>query len=149
MQWRELEGNGKVWTLRAERSKSRLAHALPLGPMAWSIIEKQPRIVGSPYVFGARRSGFFHVKQKLDKAMATAVPWRTHDLRRTSRSLLSRARVASDVAEMMFGHLPPGMRRRYDRHSFLDEKRDGFQRLEREIDLILHPVAADVIPWRR
>jgi len=42
----------------------------------------------------------------------------------------------------------PGMRRRYDRHQFVHEKREGFAKLEREVDLILHPQAADVIPYR-
>jgi integrase len=140
LQWRELDLARKVWTLPSERSKSRLAHMLPLSPMAWRIIEAQPRIVGSDYVFGSRRTGFAHMKSRLDSAMHADVPWRNHDLRRTSRSLLSRARVASDVAELMLGHLLPGMRRVYDRHKYLDEKRDGFAALEREIDLILHPL---------
>jgi hypothetical protein len=98
--------------------------------------------VGSDYVFGHRRTGFSHMKDRLDAAMKPETPWRTHDLRRTSRSLLSRARVPSDIAELMLGHLLPGMRRVYDRHKYLDERRAGFERLEREIDLILNPPAA-------
>ena len=49
----------------------------------------------------------------------------------------------------MLGHLLPGMRRRYDRHHFVHEKAAGFVALEREIDLILHPPAAEVLPFRR
>ena len=93
------------------------------------IIERQPRILGSDYVFGHRRTGFSHMKDRLDDAMRPETPWRTHDLRRTSRSLLSRARVPSDIAELMLGHLLPGMRRVYDRHRYLDEKRAGFESL--------------------
>jgi hypothetical protein len=41
------------------------------------------------------------------------------------------------------------MRRVYDRHQYLDEKRAAFMALEREIDLILNPPEAYVIPLRR
>jgi hypothetical protein len=50
---------------------------------------------------------------------------------------------------MMLGHLLPGMRRVYDRFGYIEQKRAGFVSLEREIDLILNPPAADVIPLRR
>jgi integrase len=149
MQWRELDPARKIWTLPGERSKNRLPNMLPLGLVAWHIIETQPRIAGSPYVFGRRRTSFTPAKAKLDAAMQAVDPWVTHDVRRTARSLLSRARVASDVAELMLGHLLAGMRRVYDTHKYLDEKRAGFASLEREIDLILNPPAADVIQLRR
>jgi len=61
---------------------------------------------------------------------------------------MSRARINSEVAERMIGHLPPGIIRVYDVHDYLNEKRDGFARLEREIDLIINPPAADVIAFR-
>jgi integrase len=149
MQWREIHLTERIWTIPSERSKSKLANTLPLSPQAWSIVEHQRRIVGSDYVFGHRRTGFSHMKDRLDDFMKPETPWRTHDLRRTGRSLLSRARVPSDIAELMLGHLLPGMRRVYDRHKYLDEKRAGFERLEREVNLILNPLAADVIPLRR
>ena len=92
MRWRELDLVAKVWTLPSERSKNRLPNMLPLSPRAWAIIEAQPRITGSDYVFGRARRGFSHMKRKLDAAMQINGPaWVTHDLRRTSRSLLSRA----------------------------------------------------------
>ena len=148
MQWSEIDLANKIWAISALRAKGKLTVVLPLGPMAWEIIERQLHL-GSDYVFGHRRTGFSHMKDRLDDAMKPETPWRTHDLRRTSRSLLSRARVPSDIAELMLGHLLPGMRRVYDRHRYLDEKRAGFEKLEREIDLILHLPAADVIQLRR
>lgn len=147
LEWRELDTVNRLWNLPAARSKSTKPHILPLGDQAWEIIERQPRI--SEHVFGWVRRGFSTVKPRLDAAMKTAEPWRTHDLRRTARSLMSRAKVNSEVAEFMLGHLLTGMRKVYDKHRYLDEKRDGFAKLEREIDLILRPQAADVIPLRR
>jgi len=147
MRWAELDVANKLWTLPALRSKTKVPHLMPLGQMAWDIIAAQPR--QSDYVFGRPRSGFSAIKPILDEHMKPDEGWVTHDLRRTSRSLLSRGHVPSDVAELMLGHLLPGMRRRYDRHQFHHEKAEGFVKLEREVSLILHPPAADVVPFRR
>jgi integrase len=149
MRWRELDLTKKIWTLPAERSKNGFANVLPLGPQAWAIIERQPRFAGSEHVVGPGRGNFCRAKPVLDAAMQPDESWVGHDLRRSARSLLSRAHISADVAELMLGHLLAGMRRVYDRHKFLDEKRAGFAALEREIDLILNPPAADIIPLRR
>ena len=146
MEWKEVDLQNRIWTLPSARSKSRLTHMLPLGPKVWAIIEGQPKV--STFVFGKVRNAFSTVKQTLDEHMSTDEGWRTHDLRRTSRSLMSRAGVNSDIAERMVCHLPSGLIKRYDRHDFLKEKRAGFEKLEREIALILSPPQADVIPLR-
>ena len=146
LKWKELNPAKGEWLLPADRSKTKVANLLPLGPTAWSIIETQPQN-GSEYVFGRARINLYRSKEKLDAAMQVK-DWVNHDLRRTARSLMSRARINSEVAERMIGHLPPGIIRVYDVHDYLNEKRDGFARLEREIDLIINPPAADVIAFR-
>src|SRR6266851_9797454 len=55
--------------------------------------------------------------------------WTLHDLRRTGRSLISRAKVPSDHAERVLGHVIGGVRETYDRYEYLDEKRDALARL--------------------
>jgi integrase len=147
MQWCELDLAQKIWTLPAQRSKSKAAHILPLSPLAWQIIEAQPRV--SDCVFGVKRTGFSYYKLTLDAEMKIKVPWVNHDLRRTARSLMARARIETEVAERMIGHLQRGIIRTYNVHDYLDEKRAGFVKLEREIDLILNPPAAAVLPFRR
>jgi integrase len=47
--------------------------------------------------------------------------WTLHDLRRTARSLMSRAKVPTDHAERAMGHLMGGVRETYDRYEYLDE----------------------------
>ena len=71
-------------------------------------------------------------------------PWMLHDLRRTARSLMSRAGVSADIAERVLGHVIPGVRGVYDRHSFLDEKRDALERLARLVARILNPQIGNV-----
>ena len=66
-------------------------------------------------------------------------PWTLHDLRRTARSLMSRAGVLADIAERVLGHVIPGVRGVYDRHEYAAEKRDALERLAGLVELILNP----------
>ena len=93
-------------------------------------------------------SGFSKAKAALDEAIAKLrkkegrkpmLPWVLHDLRRTARSLMSRAGVSADVAERVIGHAIPGVRGVYDRHNFLSEKGDALERLAVLVAQILDP----------
>ena len=75
-------------------------------------------------------------KAALDLASGTK-DWRLHDLRRTSRSLMSRAGVLSDHAEAALGHVIGGVRGVYDRHEYLEEKRTAFEKLASLIEGIV------------
>ena len=88
------------------------------------------------YVFGRRGTGAYggysKAKRLLDEQMlvklreaspnAELKPYVLHDLRRTARSLISRAGVRSEIAERVLNHTIPGVRGVYDRHSYIDEK---------------------------
>jgi integrase len=56
-------------------------------------------------------------------------PWVIHDLRRTARSLMSRAKVPRDHAERVLGHAIPGVEGVYDRHSYQTEKGEALAKL--------------------
>jgi integrase len=94
-------------------------------------------------------SGFSKLKTAFDRAVtaglrkdnpeAQPLPnWTLHDLRRSARSWMSRAGVPSDHAERVLGHVIGGVRGTYDRHHFLDEKREALEKLARQIDFIVH-----------
>jgi integrase len=59
--------------------------------------------------------------------------WTLHDLRRTARSLMSRAKVAPYIAEKCLGHVAGAIERTYDRHAYLEEKRKAFAKLAGEV----------------
>jgi integrase len=72
--------------------------------------------------------------------------WTLHDLRRTGRSLMSRAKVSSDHAERVMGHVIGGVRETYDRYEYLEEKRDALRELAALVEEIVNsppPVAAN------
>ena len=65
--------------------------------------------------------------------------WTLHDLRRTARSLMSRAGVPADTAERVLGHVIPGVRSVYDRHSYAAEKREALEKLAALVERIVTP----------
>jgi integrase len=167
MAWREIDHDG-VWTIPAERYKTKRANFVPLSKVALAVIEAQPKIEGCEFVFAARArsgkgrgaepaswcafSGFSKTKPALDKVInaangGTALPnWTLHDLRRTAKTLMVRAGVRPDISERVLGHVIAGVEGVYDRHSYLGEKRDALEKLAAEIDRILTAAPANVVP---
>jgi dihydroxyacid dehydratase/phosphogluconate dehydratase len=84
-------------------------------------------------------------KAELD-ARAPIAPWTLHDLRRTARSLMSRAGVNRDIAERTLGHTIPGVEGVYDRHGYTDEKARALEALASLVDHIVNPRADNVVP---
>jgi integrase len=138
------------WILPAARNKVKVDLVRPLSPAAQRVIEKLPRIGKRGYVFttGGRSpiGGFSRFKTAFDDAAGVA-DWTLHDLRRTARSLMSRAGVPSDHAELCLGHVLRGVRGIYDRHEYHAEKKRAYEALAAQIDRIVNP-QPNVIPLR-
>jgi integrase len=139
MEWGEIKDGG-VWLLPAVRNKVKQDLARPLSGAAQSVVRALPKI--GRHVFTSDGAtplgGFSKPKARLDAA-CDVEGWTLHDLRRTARSLLSRAGIASDVAEMCLGHVLTGVRGTYDRHEYRDEKKRAFEALATQIARIVDP----------
>jgi integrase len=126
-----------IRTEKGEKGKN--AETLPLPPMLRRIIAAQPKIVDHPFVFTTRHGVGYRTRHKraLDKRLNAELeqnglalePWVVHDLRRTARSLMSRAKVPRDHAERVLGHTLPGVEGIYDRHSYQTEKGEALAKL--------------------
>jgi integrase len=77
--------------------------------------------------------GLSRGKAALDKAAPLTERWVIHDLRRTARSLMSRAGVPPRHAELALGHVISGVEGTYDRYSYVEEKRAAFEALAGEV----------------
>jgi integrase len=151
---RRSEVIGDEWIIPQERYKTGLELVIPPSSAAQALLADVPRIGTTGFAFttdGKRPiGGFSKFKRKFDaKVLAelrAANPdaelprWTLHDLRRTARSLMSRAGVPSDHAERCLGHVLPGIRGTYDRHEYLKEKRHAFETLAALINRIVNPV---------
>ena len=112
--------------------------ACPSGSSA-AVFMSTPNRGTSTHGHGSCRAIFSRAPAKGRLSSATGVRnWTLHDLRRTARSLLSRAGVASDHAERCLGHVIGGVRGIYDRHEYFEEKK-AFEALAAQIDMIIHP----------
>jgi integrase len=142
MAWAE-SSDGADWTLPAARNKTKVDLIRPLSATAQTLLRRMPRIDGSAFVFsnnGQRPiGGLARAKAKFDKACGVS-GWTLHDLRRTARSLMSRAGVSPDHAERCLGHIIGGVRGVYDRHAYHAEKAAAYEALAAQIDRIVNPV---------
>ncbi len=161
MSHKEIGVDG-IWTIPAERYKTKRPNHVPLSKAALGVIEAQPKIDDSDYIFASRAgtpfSGFGKSKARLDKAVLAAMKtqakkgakveplpnWTLHDLRRTAKTLMARAGVRPDISERVLGHVIAGVEGTYDRHSYADEKRDALEKLAAMIERILNPLPSSV-----
>ena len=101
------------------------------------------------YVFTTGKKpigGFSQLKSKFDEKAGLS-DWTIHDLRRTARSLMSRAGVPTDHAERCLGHAMGGVRGTYDRYAYHSEKLRAFEALAAQIDRITNP-RDNVVPLK-
>ncbi len=148
----ELSDDGRTWVIPAARYKSKRDTLVPLSEAAQRVIAAQP--VRGDFVFSPDGSrplgGFADRKAEFDK-LCGVENYTIHDLRRTSRTLLSRAGISADIAEMCLGHALTGVRGTYDRHAYEAEKRHAFEALAAQIERIVRPpepVIADLAAER-
>jgi len=150
--WPEIADG--LWTIPAERMKAKQDHVVPLTPSALALIGEKPPKAG-PFIFSTDNgatafSGYSKAKAALDaeiakhrkaQGKAPMPPWTmSRDVRRTCRTLMSRAGVASDHAERVLAHVIPGVEGVYDMWEYLPEKREALAKLAK---LIAEIAAAD------
>jgi integrase len=146
---RRSEIDGTDWLLPAARNKTKVDLIRPLSTAAQAALDRLPRIGDFVFSTDGKRplGGLSAHKARFDEACGVS-SWRVHDLRRTSRSLMSRVGVSPDHAERCLGHLIPGVRGVYDRHEYYDQKKVAFEKLAALIDRITSP-AENVLSFAR
>jgi integrase len=150
MQW--PSNDPPVWEIATAPREKGNAGALQLPQAALDILDKLPRFADNPFIFAGRhnrhisKSGKY--KALFDAKLPAGMPaWRLHDLRRTARSLMSRAGISSEHAERVMGHAIGGVEGVYDHYRYMPEKSDALAKLAILIDGIVH--RRDNVPWRR
>jgi hypothetical protein len=154
--WKEagLPPRGNVWTVPAPRVKTGRESRdflLPLSTAAQRVLDELPRMGNGVFVFsfnGVKPIGGYGVlKERFDRACGVT-GWTWHDLRRTARSLMSRAHADPDHAERCLNHVIGGQRGIYDRHKFLAEKLVVFEALASLVERIIDPPTDNVVPLK-
>lgn len=173
----EFDFRNKVWVIPAERMKGKnagkkqaRAHAVPLTADLLAVMDDLPRFNGGRYLFSAT-IGVSAVwmgttpKARLDRRMlrtlramartrgedyrAVELPhFVQHDVRRTVRSHLSRLKITEEVREALLAHARPGIKKVYDIHDYLDEKREALELWAARLRTMTSPKPDNVIKWR-
>ncbi len=134
-----------VWTMRKDhRREKENGGKIKLPKAALDIINAQQRFVGDDDVFAGHRSfNFDRMKKALD-VKCGVTGWRFHDLRRTARTLMSRAKVERGIAERVLGHaVGSKVERTYNRFDFEKEKSAALHTLAALIQTIVQPPAPE------
>jgi integrase len=136
MRWDEIRDG--TWHIPTKPREKGNGGSLLLPQMALDIINSQPRLVSNPHVFITRR-----IHDARNKG------WVLHDLRRTARSLMSRAWVLPHISERVLGHVQPGVAGIYDQYSYHEEKAQALKQLAGLIAMIIKPPADNVVALAR
>jgi integrase len=161
--WSEFDIAKKEWTIPAARMKGKnskaRAHVVPLTDDMLTILDTLPRFKTGDCLFsttfGEKPAWVSSkIKNRIDASMLDELrvldpsrnalqPWKNHDIRRTVRSGLSRLKVAEAVSEAVLAHVRPGIKGVYDRHTYLDEKREALMLWAARLRSIVEPPAPD------
>lgn len=170
--WDDLEITKCLWVIDAARMKAKNSkarpHSVPLIPEMLKILESLPHFQRGEFVFSTNHGATpawlgAKIKATLDARMLRTLralarkrgdnpgsvklnPWRNHDIRRTVRTHLSRLKISEAASEALLAHVRPGIMGVYDRHEYLDEKREALTLWAVRLRSIVEPVPANVVP---
>ncbi len=134
-----------VLTIPGEYTKNGRAHAIPILPLAKSLLESLPD--EGIYYFPGKTPGthlndgsWGKLKKQLDERTGINEPWQVRDLRRTFRSNMPRLKVPRSICELLVNHASEDrtvLDEIYDKYDYLDEKREALLKHEQFIQQLL------------
>ena len=136
-----------VWTIPAENAKNKRTHEIPLSKMAMVIIEEMREISeGGEYVFKSPRKenkpvvSLRSACQRIQK-YSKVQDFRLHDLRRTVATYMAESGISPMVIGKVLNHKglakENSITARYNRHDYMDQKRQALNRWMNRLEKIL------------
>ncbi|WP_334468642.1 tyrosine-type recombinase/integrase [Arsenophonus sp. PmNCSU2021_1] len=142
-----------IWTVPPENHKtgrkSKKPIIRPIIPAAEELIKTaKTMICASDYLFtvsGGRplringHNAFIpYLNKKMARRSENYTHWSIHDLRKTMRTGVAEL-TQPHVAEIMLGHKLPGVWQVYDKHTYLEEQREAYERWWNKVNQIVYP----------
>lgn len=147
----DFDFDSGVWTVPPENHKtgnrSNKPLTRPIIEPAKAMISEAISMSGGIYLFTTADGSKMiegsqgPIMQILNKKMAANCDdyktWSIHDLRKTMRTGISDL-TAPHVAEIMLGHKLPGVWQVYDKHTYLDEQREAYEKWWDKVNKIVY-----------
>src|ERR1700733_116996 len=142
LRWKDVQGDRIV--VEAARAKTGARHEVPVTSAMRAVVSAQTKTT-SPLVFPSPRTG--EAMEGWSKLTPKAVrsagfAFRLHDLRRTTRTLMSRLGVAEDTAELAIGHVRPGLVGLYNKDLAWAARISAFERVSEHVAKIVSDAGA-------
>lgn len=143
-EWDAIDLDVGEWTVTTNKSDRPIVVPLPELALTW-LQELKGYAGHSRYVFPARRISkqkrFPHIgPDTLNMAVKDlnheVAHFTIHDLRRTARTHLARLGVAEVIAERCLNHAVKGVVGIYDRHDYLEERREALELWAADLQLL-------------
>lgn len=146
-EWPEIDLDGKVWTIPAEKAKNGMPHRVPLSPLATELLKAiKVESRASTWLFPSRRKTVGHIlPTAIGHALNVAIRDKKigidhatpHDLRRTAASKMTEAGIPRLVVGKILNHAESGVTSVYDRHGYDNEKRQALETWARKLEEII------------
>ena len=149
LHWREVDWDGKLWTIPGPRTKNKKGpHLVPLSNGALEVLRTAFDGKEDGYAFTNRADAALDAKvmtrffARLTKAIKVE-DFTLHDLRRTGATMLTSERlsVMGEIISRILNHTPPGpaITRVYNRNTYLPQKRAALDIWAAEVKCIAAP----------
>lgn len=129
-QWTEIDFDGKIWTIPAERMKSKREHIVPLAPQALDILNVMKAISAKrTYIFPSRNDPKLPMNSQTANAALKRIGYGgklvAHGLRSIASTALNEHGFNADVIESALAHSDKNeVRRAYNRSTYLVQRID-------------------------
>lgn len=142
--WEEIDLTDKWWTIPPEKAKNKMAHRVPLSPLALELLQAAKNIAGdSPWIFPSPQTDRHITPEAVDHALRRpglehlGFTFWVHDLRRSAASHMTSLGISRLVVGKLLNHAERGVTSTYDRHSYDKEKRQALETWGRKLQAII------------
>jgi integrase len=132
LRWSDIHDDRIV--IEAHNAKTGVTHEVPLTPAMRVVLSAQPRTTTGLICPGrgdTRMAGWSKLLPRAQRE--SGVDFKLHDLRRSTRTIMSRCGVMEDVAELAIGHVRRGLIAVYNKDQVWIARTDAFERVSGHI----------------
>lgn len=135
-EWSEVDIESAVWTIPAEKTKTKETNRVPLSELALDLFQELKLLSGESRFVMQTNQGKLEkpiVYRSVDRAVSREREhfgldhWTPHDLRRTVNTHLNELGVLPHIVERILNHKLQGVQAVYNRAEYWDEKVDAMK----------------------